>query len=255
MKFSKKELPLQEPSPPRTVTKWIPPQREKHLAPPRWTGTPKIIAGQDPAQQQIILKKLSQHYLKIDWRQPHPDLIIIEPEPSITIKQIRELKQKLSLKPFSANFKLAVILEAEKLTPPAQHSLLKTLEEPPNKTIIILCVSQLDLLLPTIISRCEVIKLRSFLQATSPDHQSIITGTAGQRLKLASQHSHTREQAAEFVKNQLFSLRQIMRQKPNLTIVQQLRQTQKALKMLEANVNPKLVLGNLSLHCSAPGAE
>ena len=89
----------------------------------------------------------------------HPDILILEPNPSITISQVRSLKAWLSRKPYQAQSKLALILKAESLTLPAQHALLKSLEEPPPDTIIILSTHQPDSLIPTIHSRCQLINL------------------------------------------------------------------------------------------------
>ncbi|GAI08023.1 unnamed protein product, partial [marine sediment metagenome] len=90
----------------------------------------------------------------------HPDLILIEPKGGapIQIAQIRGLIQKLSLKPYSAPFKIAIIDQAHLMTKEAQHSFLKTLEEPKGKTLLILITEAPKRLLATIPSRCEVIK-------------------------------------------------------------------------------------------------
>ena len=91
----------------------------------------------------------------------HPDLILIEPEPEkkeISIDQIRELIWKLSLKPYSSSFKIAIIDNADFLTTDAQHSLLKILEEPKGSTLLILISRSLENLFPTICSRCEILK-------------------------------------------------------------------------------------------------
>lgn len=91
--------------------------------------------------------------------QNNPDSFILSPELSVGIDEIRSLQKFLQLKPFKENRKIAVILEAQKLTTEAQNSLLKTLEEPPANSFIILAVSELSQILPTIISRCETAEL------------------------------------------------------------------------------------------------
>lgn len=89
----------------------------------------------------------------------HPDFILIEPkENQIQIDQIRELSWKLSLKPIKAPFKVAILDKAHLMTIESQNCFLKTLEEPKGKTIIILITEYPNLLLPTILSRCEIIK-------------------------------------------------------------------------------------------------
>jgi len=105
----------------------------------------------------------------------HPDVMFIVPgsqnskmegkdagEPvknqEIKISQIRELQHQLSLTPFSAPRKVVIIDSAEKMTQEASNCLLKTFEEPPPKSLLILISSNFERLLPTIISRCQMIK-------------------------------------------------------------------------------------------------
>ena len=111
----------------------------------------------------------------------HPDFILIEPQekhpeaersslrgspaPSsalvrgqIQINQIRDLSWRLSLKPIKAKLKAVIIDEAHSMTPEAQNCFLKTLEEPKGNTILILITEKPNFLLPTIVSRCQIIK-------------------------------------------------------------------------------------------------
>lgn len=88
-----------------------------------------------------------------------PDLKIIEPiKNSIKIEQIRELSREIELKPFKNRKKIYIIDKAETMTLDAENCLLKTLEEPPNYAIIILICLNINSILPTVISRCQVIK-------------------------------------------------------------------------------------------------
>lgn len=90
-----------------------------------------------------------------------PDLKIIEPiKGSIKIEQIRELRREIDLKPFEYRKKIYIIDQAEEMTIEASNCLLKTIEEPPDYAIIILICINTDSILPTIISRCRLIKFR-----------------------------------------------------------------------------------------------
>jgi len=90
-----------------------------------------------------------------------PDFILIEPEDKeIQIAQIRNLIQGLSLKPYISDFKIAVINKAHLMTQESQNCFLKFLEEPTDKTYLILITEYPAMLLPTIISRVQ--KLRFF---------------------------------------------------------------------------------------------
>lgn len=96
---------------------------------------------------------------KIDKQKNNPDFCFLTSETSIGIEEIRNLEHFLQLKPYKEKRKTVFIAEAQKLTEEAQNSLLKTLEEPPANSLIILSVPDLGLLLSTIISRCEIIEL------------------------------------------------------------------------------------------------
>ncbi len=91
-------------------------------------------------------------------KQYSPDLKIIEPiKGSIKIDQIREIRKEIGLKPFKNKKKIYIIDKAEKMTLEASNCLLKTIEEPPYYAIIILICSKIDPILPTIVSRCQIV--------------------------------------------------------------------------------------------------
>ena len=78
-----------------------------------------------------------------------------EKRQAITISQIRELQKKLNKRSFANSYKVAIIKEAESLNKEAANALLKTLEEPSPKTILILTTTTQELILETIQSRCQ----------------------------------------------------------------------------------------------------
>jgi DNA polymerase-3 subunit delta' len=92
----------------------------------------------------------------------HPDFSITQGEGgrALLVDQIRELQRTLSLAPYEAAYKIALLLRFEEANPNAANALLKTLEEPPPQVIMLLTASDAEALLPTITSRCEVIRLR-----------------------------------------------------------------------------------------------
>jgi DNA polymerase-3 subunit delta' len=77
------------------------------------------------------------------------------PSRDIRIEQVRQLQERLSLRALEARHKVALFVNAHALNANAQNALLKTLEEPPRDTVLILVSSQPDKLLPTIRSRCS----------------------------------------------------------------------------------------------------
>jgi DNA polymerase-3 subunit delta' len=92
--------------------------------------------------------------------QDHPDFHPVRPQSKsrqITVEQMRELERELYLRPFIAPLKVAVVFDAERMclgSAAAANAFLKTLEEPPAHTLILLTSGRPALLLPTIISRC-----------------------------------------------------------------------------------------------------
>ncbi|MCE0497244.1 MAG: hypothetical protein LV481_04775 [Methylacidiphilales bacterium] len=90
----------------------------------------------------------------------HPDFHAVRPESKsrhITVEQVRELERELYLRPFTAPLKVAVIFDAERMClggASAANAFLKTLEEPPAHTLILLTSGRPAMLLPTIMSRC-----------------------------------------------------------------------------------------------------
>ena len=94
----------------------------------------------------------------------HPDLAIVQAEHEgevLKIDQIRELQHTLSLAPYEARYRIALILRFEEAHASAANAMLKTLEEPPSRVVVILTAKSVENLLPTIVSRCEVLRLRS----------------------------------------------------------------------------------------------
>ena len=96
-----------------------------------------------------------------------PDIITITHEKpnSISVKEIRDMRADLSIKPYANARKIYIIPDAEKLTIQAQNALLKTLEEPPEYAVIILIADGLSTFLPTILSRCVVLQTRAVEEA------------------------------------------------------------------------------------------
>lgn len=93
----------------------------------------------------------------------HPDLMVVETEHEgevLRIDQVRELQHSLSLAPYEARYRVALVLRFEEAHTSAANAMLKTLEEPPPQVVVILTAISTESLLPTIVSRCEVIRLR-----------------------------------------------------------------------------------------------
>lgn len=94
----------------------------------------------------------------------HPDLHLVSSErvgASLKIEQIRELTHRLTLTPVEGRRQVAVLNRFEEATPSAANALLKTLEEPPPYVVLVILAQETDVLLPTIVSRCQRFPLRA----------------------------------------------------------------------------------------------
>jgi DNA polymerase-3 subunit delta' len=119
----------------------------------------------------------------------HPDLLVVQAEHEgevLRIDQVRELQHSLALAPYEARYRVAILLRFEEAHASAANAMLKTLEEPPPQVVVILTAVNLESLLPTIASRCEVIRLRPLsIRATSHGLQSVAGVPADSADKLA----------------------------------------------------------------------
>ncbi|HTW37581.1 MAG TPA: DNA polymerase III subunit delta' [Steroidobacteraceae bacterium] len=94
----------------------------------------------------------------------HPDLMLLRPLESSTqirIEQVRELSEELSLTSHQGGYKVAILSPADTMNRFAANALLKTLEEPPQGTLLILVATQPSRLPPTILSRCQRVRVRA----------------------------------------------------------------------------------------------
>ncbi|MDI7261515.1 MAG: DNA polymerase III subunit delta', partial [Thermodesulfobacteriota bacterium] len=95
---------------------------------------------------------------KIDHRL-HPDVMLIEPEgQTLKVDQVREMQRELSFRPYEGKRRVCILTAADRMAPNMSNALLKTLEEPPLHTVIILLANNPRLMLPTILSRCQLIR-------------------------------------------------------------------------------------------------
>ena len=104
----------------------------------------------------------------MDDKKINPDIIIISPEieekdgkikkKDIKIEKIRELERELSLSAYFGKHKVVIIDEADRLSRASQNALLKTLEEPPQKAVMILIVENINNIIATVKSRCVIKK-------------------------------------------------------------------------------------------------
>ncbi|MFZ5366293.1 MAG: hypothetical protein ACOZBZ_03275 [Patescibacteria group bacterium] len=217
-----------------------------------------IIGGNEKSRKEKI-QKLYQK-IKPETPETDPDTIVLQAQVNIGIEEIRNLKHWLSLKPYRTPPKIAIIDQAQNLTPEAQAALSKLLEEPPGETIIILASPNQAQVLPTVSSRCQIVSLPPIPEISLSEEElknyrveleKILKYSGGERIKFCERFKN-REEAEEFCQTQLFLWREILLKKPSSEVCLVLREIQKTLKYLKANVNPRLALENLLLSYPKP---
>lgn len=92
----------------------------------------------------------------------YADVTLLTPEnKTLKIEAIRRLQQEVALKPYESRFRVAIIQDADHLTPDAAHAFLKTLEEPPRRVFFFLTTQYRERVFATIQSRCQVVSLKA----------------------------------------------------------------------------------------------
>ncbi|MBI2074518.1 MAG: hypothetical protein HYT83_01630 [Candidatus Levybacteria bacterium] len=163
-------------------------------------------------------KKLAEEYLSNFYKEKNIspfDINVVEQEKSVGIESIRIIQKNLYLTPIKDKLKAIVIKNAETLTIEAQNALLKILEEPPPAAIIILITSNVDSLLPTVISRCRIIELNDkqseYSKKELDEYQKVLetlmSAGIGEKLKLAQDLSGNKEEALLWLKKMILVLR------------------------------------------------
>ena len=153
--------------------------------------------------------------------QNQPDIIKVTHEKpnTISIDDIREqVNNDIVIKPYSSRYKIYIIADADMMSVQAQNAILKTIEEPPEYAVIMLLTENAETLLPTIRSRCVMLKLRNIKdqlvkkylmeQMQVPDYKADVCvafaqGNMGKAIMLAtSEHfNEIKEEAVHLLRN------------------------------------------------------
>lgn len=209
-----------------------------------------LIVGRDPQATRRQTEEIIQNHGQKIARN-NPDLIILEGgEDSLKVEDVRHLLSQLASKPWRSGFKIAVIYQAQKLTIEAQNALLKTLEEPPEKTILILNAINTGSLLPTVVSRCFLIHLgNSSDLGNLKDAEEILRWMQTHNIEEGfawAQKVKDRAQAVSLLqKLQILGHHQLLKGEAPANQLQRLILAQ---KYLQANTNTRLTLENLFLN-------
>ena len=120
----------------------------------RGDTTSQISVDSVPCGQCVSCRKITSGN--------HPDVLHIQPQGNlIRIDQIRALGRTLAMKPYEARYRVVMISDGHRMNPESANALLKMLEEPPEQTLLVLTASETADLLPTVVSRCQLVPSRS----------------------------------------------------------------------------------------------
>jgi DNA polymerase-3 subunit delta' len=173
-----------------------------------------LFSGPEGVGKKTLAEEFAKKLLQAQKLENHPDFQLLDMGTSeITVEGALSFIAKLAFKPFMAGKKVAIINNAENLNTQSSNALLKTLEEPAENSIIILIASAAKLL-PTIISRCQVLYFNSFPAASlkefaktknlgySKDLADLSFGRLSRLLKLADDPEFLRSEKQAVAKYQ-----------------------------------------------------
>jgi len=190
----------------------------------------------------------------------HPyDMHRLIPKPpslSIGVSDVRIWQKKLSLMPLASPYTIGILPNAELLTIEAQNALLKTFEEPPLHTRIYLVSQGSATLLPTILSRCQVIHLTNDVTEHGELNQKIITIilqlcdeniSIGNKMALLDTEITNKEDAKTWITEAIYSIRIIRDTLPTPIYISFVQRLLSSSEYLASNVSYKLAIDHLIL--------
>jgi DNA polymerase-3 subunit delta' len=112
----------------------------------------------------------AEEWTQIIWTD-HPDVgLVIAPKRVLRVEQMRQIEKEANFRPFEGKARVFLIDEADKLNDASANALLKVLEEPPRTSHLILITARPAMLLPTILSRCQMIRFAPLAPAEIETH-------------------------------------------------------------------------------------
>lgn len=221
-----------------------------------------LFCIRDESEQQLVVEQVVRHLLdipiKINYK-TNPDVFGIWQEhiegKTIKIEQVHEFIRKVQLKPYGGTHKVGSIMHAEKLTAEAQNALLKTLEEPPKGTFIILTAPSPHSILETIRSRCQVFDFSDKNEYSNLDinAQDIVEASLTKRFSIVEDIlAKKRQEQIQIITSIFESLTQYYRDQlleghENLRTVDIIKTIEQTEYAFDKNVNTRLLLENLMI--------
>jgi DNA polymerase III subunit delta' len=141
-----------------------------------------LVTGAEGSGKRALVDQLYSALNRVSNPARDPDLHLIQPESKsrrILVEQIRELEAALRMRSTAGKLKFGVVIDADRMMPQAANAFLKTLEEPPAGSLLLLLTSLPEALLETIRSRCVTLNLRSAqVRQLEPAERAFLNGLA-----------------------------------------------------------------------------
>lgn len=179
------------------------------------------------------------------------DIDTIETEKALGIPDIRLLQKRIFLKPVKSEKKTVILEVFFGMTLEAQNAFLKLLEEPPNNTIIIILTGETDFLLPTVLSRCNILNLKKTKKLSkeniSDNLETLNDLMQGKNaLALAQGSGKSREEALSFLEELIITAEESLEKEKKFgKYIKKMQETYFIIKT--TNVSPRFALENLFL--------
>ncbi len=216
-----------------------------------------LISSSLDVRVKVIEEELKQNGLT----NKHPDLLYFQASEKLGIAEAKKIKGFFSLKPYSAKGRTVVAEDASALTHEAQNALLKTIEELPEEAILILGAGSDANLLPTIISRCQIVILegtsatdrisKDSIASLQNDFENLLNSSVEERFE----YIEKLKEREEFLHSMTYFFRQKMvepitharRPLAKLEVINFLRELSQAEEWAKQNVNIRAILEYLML--------
>lgn len=205
-----------------------------------------LFTSTDSHLIQTNIDKICQQ-LNNEINPNNPDIFIINEATGWAIESVRLLKKWLSQKPFNHKNKIIIIYQVDQFSLESQNALLKSLEEPGDNNYFFLTTNKPSKIINTIISRCQIIKLKNDFSLSKDTKPLVISDQIKTNLFQSENISKDKNQVLPFLESQLKTYQQLILKNPTAKNSQIIQKILKSINMIEANVDPRSALDFLFL--------
>ena len=205
-----------------------------------------LFTSTDSHLIQTNIDKICQQ-LNNEINPNNPDIFIINETTGWAIESVRLLKKWLSQKPFNHKNKIIIIYQVDQFSLESQNALLKSLEEPGDNNYFFLTTNKPSKIINTIISRCQIIKLKNDFSLSKDTKPLVISDQIKTNLIQSENISKDKNQVLPFLESQLKTYQQLILKNPTAKNSQIIQKILKSINMIEANVDPRSALDFLFL--------